>query len=108
MMMTTDTGTPERGNAQVAPLRYSQLKNLAAELSRPVSTLIALAPANDPFSITPSRRDGAHWFARIWKRLAIGLGVISAACITPPCRKTSRSKCRMARHTRIRLKHGKP
>jgi hypothetical protein len=76
MMMTTDTGTPERGNAQVAPFRYSQFKNLAAELSRPVSTLIALAPANDPFSITPSRRDGAHWFARIWKRLAIGLGVI--------------------------------
>jgi hypothetical protein len=49
-------------------LRYDEIKQLAAELGRPASTLIALAPANDPFAITPTRRDGAKWFARIWKR----------------------------------------
>ena len=37
-------------------LRYDRIKRLAAELRRPASTLIALAPANDPFSITPGRR----------------------------------------------------
>jgi hypothetical protein len=80
MMMTTHTDTPERDSAQAfnggsAPLRYSQLKSLAAELSRPASTLVALSPANDPFSITPGRRDGAQWFARIWKRLNLGSDV---------------------------------
>jgi hypothetical protein len=56
-------------------LRYDQIKKLAADLGRPASTLIALAPANDPFAITPSRAAGAKWFARIWKRLNLGSGV---------------------------------
>jgi hypothetical protein len=56
-------------------LRYDRIKKLAAELGRPASTLIALAPANDPFSITPGRRDEAQWFSRIWKQLDLGSGV---------------------------------
>jgi hypothetical protein len=55
-------------------LRYANIKRLASVLHRPASTLIALAPINDPFCITPNRRDGAEWFARIWNRLAIGSG----------------------------------
>ena len=36
---------------------YEDLKALASELKRPVSTLIALAPQNDPFYAgMPSRR----------------------------------------------------
>jgi hypothetical protein len=56
-------------------LAYDSIKRLASELHRPASTLIALAPINDPFCITPNRRDGAQWFARLWKRLAVGSGV---------------------------------
>ena len=56
-------------------LRYDRIKRLAAELRRPASTLIALAPANDPFSITPGRRGEAQWFSRIWKQLGLGSGV---------------------------------
>jgi hypothetical protein len=55
-----------------ALLRYDGIKALADTLGRPASTLIALAPANDPFAITPSRREGAQWFARLWKRLDLG------------------------------------
>jgi hypothetical protein len=57
-----------------ALLRYDNIKKLAKELNRPASTLIALSPSNDPFSITPARHDGAHWFARIWKRFRLGPG----------------------------------
>ena len=56
-------------------LAYDSIKRLASELHRPASTLIALAPINDPFCITPNRRDGAQWFARLWKRLAVGSDV---------------------------------
>jgi hypothetical protein len=58
-----------------ALLRYDNIKKLANELNRPASTLIALSPNNDPFSITPTRHDGAHWFARIWKRFRLGYGI---------------------------------
>ena len=64
--------TPKSNARQL--LRYANVKSLAAELDRPASTLVALAPNNDPFSITEARRNGAQWFARIWKRLAIGSG----------------------------------
>lgn len=56
-------------------LRYDRIKQLAAELDRPASTLVALAGNNDPFSITEGRCAGAEWFARLWMRLAIGSGV---------------------------------
>ena len=50
---------------------YNDLKQLARDLDRPVSTLIALAPANDPFYVTPARQTAAAWFARIWKKFRI-------------------------------------
>jgi hypothetical protein len=65
----------DRAISAAALLRYGGIKSLADSLGRPVSTLIALASANDPFAITPSRRDGAQWFARIWKRFDLGSGV---------------------------------
>ena len=65
----------QNGRAAQALLRYDAIQKLAKELSRPASTLIALAPQNDPFSITPGRRAPAQWFARLWRRLAIGSGV---------------------------------
>ena len=55
-------------------LDYEGLKGLCVVLGRPASTLIALAPANDPFAIGPLRRKGAEWFTRIWKRLGLGKG----------------------------------
>jgi len=67
--------TRKSATATSTLLSYDRIKDLAAELHRPASTLIALAPRNDPFSITESRRAGAQWFARVWKRLAIGSGV---------------------------------
>ena len=36
-------------------LTYAGLKALSKELRRPVSTLYALAIANDPFYVTPAR-----------------------------------------------------
>jgi hypothetical protein len=55
-------------------LDYDTLKAFAAELGRPAKTMLALAPNNDPFSITPGRRAWAEWFASIWQRLDMGHG----------------------------------
>ena len=51
----------------VAPITYDDVKTLATELGRPASTLIALAPGNDPFYCGPARQALARWFAdQIW------------------------------------------
>ena len=54
---------------------YDGLRDLAAALGRPVSTLIALAPANDPFYITPARQTKAEWFSALWEEFLSGRGV---------------------------------
>jgi hypothetical protein len=52
---------------------YDDLKRLSEELGRPLSTLIALSPANDPFYAgLPSNREQAEWFADLWQRHAAG------------------------------------
>src|SRR5688572_14235494 len=63
------------GCAMSAPLDYDGIRVLAEELGRPVHTLIALAPDNDPFNLQPSRRAKAMWFADLWKRLGAGAGM---------------------------------
>src|SRR5262245_35304648 len=50
-------------------------KALAGSLHRPLGTLIALAPVNDPFAIGPPRQEAARWFAKLWRRLNLGEGV---------------------------------
>ena len=92
-------------------LRYDRIKKLAAELGRPASTLIALAPAKPiDFSIADVlQRDEAQWFSRF-----LGSSSISApastlgACITRWSHKPSRSKCLMACDTKIRMAAGRP
>ena len=54
----------------MSTITYDDVKVLAAELGRPASTLIALAPANDPFYCGPTRQALARWFAdEIWPLL---------------------------------------
>jgi hypothetical protein len=48
---------------------------MAVEMGRPAHTLIALAPDNDPFYITPARQAAAEWFAELWGRLKGGPGM---------------------------------
>jgi hypothetical protein len=45
------------------------IKALAKELHRPIGTLIALSPNNDPFHITGARIRAAEWIASHWGRL---------------------------------------
>src|SRR3954452_1688927 len=66
-------GTPAR--TQRHAIDYDRIKVMSAELSRPAHTLIALAPDNDPFYITPARRAAAEWFAELWERLGAGAGM---------------------------------
>jgi hypothetical protein len=48
---------------------YAGLKALAKRLARPVTTLLALSPTNDPFyADVPARRQMAEWFAGLWRR----------------------------------------
>jgi hypothetical protein len=56
-------------------MNYDGIKKLAANLGRPAHTLIALAPDNDPFYITPARQAAAKWFAELWERLGVGAGM---------------------------------
>jgi hypothetical protein len=56
-------------------LDYETLKRLAAELDRPVTTLLAQDAGSDPFyADLPMRRLRADWFADIWDRLDIKPG----------------------------------
>ena len=51
------------------PLTYTDLKELAEELGRPLGTLVALAEAGDPFMAgLPWRKERAKWVAKIWRR----------------------------------------
>jgi hypothetical protein len=53
-----------------SPIIYDDIKTLSVKLGRPVSTLIALAPGNDPFYCGPARQALAGWFAdEIWPLL---------------------------------------
>ena len=53
------------------PVNYERIKELAKQLKRPASTLIALSHANDPFYVTPAREKTANWFAKLWSRLKL-------------------------------------
>jgi hypothetical protein len=55
----------------VSAFDYNGLKALGKQLGRPVSTLFALSPGNDPFYVTPARKAAAEWFADQWHRLNI-------------------------------------
>jgi hypothetical protein len=62
-------------NAEANTSSYDRVKALGKQLKRPALTLIALAPANDPYyANTPGRREGAEWFAELWRRLGFGPG----------------------------------
>jgi len=52
------------------------IKALAAELNRPVETLLALHRTNDPFYAgeAPHRRKAAEWFMHLWHELSIPAG----------------------------------
>src|SRR4051794_21532454 len=55
---------------------YDQLKVMAKDLKRPVGTLIALSPQNDPFYAgVPGRKAAAEWFAALWDRYKLRSGV---------------------------------
>jgi hypothetical protein len=54
---------------------YDGLKQLAADLDRPVATLVALSTANDPFYIGPARQEDAVWFADLWSTFDFGGGI---------------------------------
>jgi hypothetical protein len=57
------------------PYHYESLKALAEELKRPVGTLIALAPGNDPFYAgSPASKEKADWFARQWQQYGLRAG----------------------------------
>jgi hypothetical protein len=54
---------------------YDLIVALAEALGRPVKTLLALAPNNDPFFAgRGARREGAEWFAELWNRFGFGPG----------------------------------
>ena len=88
-------------------LSYDSIKAFAKELGRPASTLIALAPARDPFSITPLRLAEAKWFAGLYKRFGFGSGVHLRKSITGLSRRKSRSKWLTPWRTKIRRTAGK-
>jgi len=57
-------------------LDYEGLKALAAELRRPIKSLLAMGLDNDPFYAgMPSRRTRAEWFLEIWETFEFNSGV---------------------------------
>jgi hypothetical protein len=61
--------------AQVRYPNYESLKEMANSLARPVSSLLALSPNNDPFYCgMPAQRKKAQWFAEQWRSLDLRKG----------------------------------
>jgi hypothetical protein len=50
------------------------LKAQAKSLKRPVDSMFALTPQNDPFYLSPQRQAMAHWFFRLWTELGLARG----------------------------------
>ena len=67
--------TPPSSDGEPNPLTYADIKALAKELDRPVTSLIALSPGADPFYIAPARQAAAEWFGSVWEQLLPGSGV---------------------------------
>jgi hypothetical protein len=62
--------------ATLTDFTYAGIKELSERLHRPLSSLIVLAGANDPFYAgLPSRLAAAKWFAKHWHRLHIRHGL---------------------------------
>jgi hypothetical protein len=56
-------------------INYNSIVALGEKLDRPTQTLLALAPANDPFnSGRTARRQHAEWFAELWEQFGFGSG----------------------------------
>lgn len=51
------------------------IQDLAKAFSRPIGTLLALAPNNDPFYLGEARMRGAEWFAALYHEHQFGRGV---------------------------------
>jgi hypothetical protein len=55
---------------------YEAIKAMAKQKHMPITELIALAPANDPFYTgTPRDLELGHWFAELWQRFGYRTGV---------------------------------
>jgi hypothetical protein len=54
---------------------YDSLNRLAAELGRPVGTLITNANSDPFYAGVPARRAWAEWFANLWRQFRFGHGV---------------------------------
>jgi hypothetical protein len=69
----TRPGTGKRGHLLLQSNTW--LKNLSDELHRPMSDLIALSSACDPFNVeVPGRKRYAEWFAELYRQHGFGLG----------------------------------
>jgi len=51
------------------------VQELAKRLGRPISSLLALSPQNDPFYLSPARCRDAEWFAELYQEHGFGRGV---------------------------------
>jgi hypothetical protein len=61
-------------------MSYDQVKALSEKRRRPVGTLLALSPQNDPFYAgAPARLKGAQWIAALWTTLASAKAITSGA-----------------------------
>jgi hypothetical protein len=55
---------------------YEGLKRIAYREDRSIDSLIVLSDVNDPFYTgRPAGKEGAEWFAKLWKQHNIGVGV---------------------------------
>jgi hypothetical protein len=73
-MTNTTKPTPPAEPTDPVTFDYEGIKQLAADIGRPASTLYALSDHNDPFFVGPARRAKAEWFAGLWIKFGMGAG----------------------------------
>jgi hypothetical protein len=68
--------TPASCQAQEsASANWLEIRRLAKRFGRPIKTLLALAPQNDPFYGGKAAQRDAAWFAELYKKHGFGTGV---------------------------------
>jgi hypothetical protein len=68
------TKRPIKPTTDPVTFDYEGIKQLAADLRRPASALVALSSHNDPLFVLPSRQANAEWFARLWTKFELDTG----------------------------------
>jgi hypothetical protein len=70
-----DDNRENKPNSNGAQENWRAIHELARKFGRPIASLLALAPQNDPFYLGEARLRDAEWFAELYSEHEFGFGI---------------------------------